>query len=142
MKRFALALIRAYQRWISPRKGFHCAHRVHRGGAGCSAVGARLIRRHGLWHGLRLLRERLRRCGAVHAQARRPLVAQRGDCDIGCIDVPGADCDGPGRFRLCDLGDCCSSCDWPTRDRNRDRKRPEPRRHKTDTEPTRRFHRR
>jgi uncharacterized protein len=138
VRRFALALIGAYQRWISPRKGFHCAYRVHCGGAGCSAVGARLIRRHGLWAGLPLLRERLRRCGAVHAHApaRRPLAAQRGDCDIGCIDLPDLDCDGPGRWRLCDAADCCSACDWPSRER----KKLQPRRHGSDTKVTRRFH--
>ena len=40
----ALGLIRAYQRWVSPYKGFACAHRVHRGGPSCSVVGAQVVR--------------------------------------------------------------------------------------------------
>jgi len=121
MRALALRLIRAYQRWLSPRKGFVCAHRVHRGGAGCSAVGFRLIRRHGLWHGWPLLRERLRRCAAVAAASgRRPLAGQRGDCDL---PVPDCDVDGNGCQR-CACDACSSGCDWP----RRDRKKPEPRR--------------
>lgn len=140
MKRLALALIRAYQRWISPRKGFTCAYRLHGGGAGCSGVGARLIRRHGVWNGLPLLRERLRRCGEVHRQwhAARPLAAQRGDCDIGCIDLPGLDCEGPGRLNPLDACDCCS-CDWPSR-KDGEKKRERRRRHESDTRPSRQIH--
>lgn len=102
-RRLALALIRAYQRWISPYKGFACAHRVRLGGPSCSKVGARLLRRHGLRKGLPLLRLRLRHCGEVHRKAwtpYRPLAAQRGDCDFDC-----GGCD-------LDVGDCADcSCD-------------------------------
>jgi putative component of membrane protein insertase Oxa1/YidC/SpoIIIJ protein YidD len=94
MRRLALSLIHAYQRWISPHKGFACAHRVHLGGPSCSTVGARLIRRFGLRKGLPVLRLRLQRCGDVHRlhhpRWTRPLAAQRGDCDLPC-DLP---CDG------------------------------------------------
>lgn len=123
MKRIALALIRAYQRWISPHKGFACAHRLHHGGASCSQAGFRLIRRHGLWNGYPLLRERLRRCGAIAASAQqRQLAAQRGDCDC---DLPGLDCDiDTPRCRSCACDACSSGCDWPSRDKKeRERKR-------------------
>jgi len=134
----ALAAIRGYQRFISPHKGFACAWRVHTGGASCSALGLRVIRRHGLWRGLQLLRERTYRCGVAHRRcghARGPgisaLVAQQGHCDLSC-DAP-ADCSGPGHCHLphCDLspGECCDcasgcgdcgsggggNCDWPAR---------------------------
>jgi putative component of membrane protein insertase Oxa1/YidC/SpoIIIJ protein YidD len=39
VKRLALAAIRGYQRWISPRKGFRCALRTATGGDSCSAYG-------------------------------------------------------------------------------------------------------
>lgn len=117
MKPIALALIRAYQRWISPYKGFACAHRLHGGGASCSQAGFRLIRRHGLWKGLPLLRERLRRCGAIAASAsQRPLAAQRGDCDL-------PDCSPQCLSCACDLA---NGCDWPRRDK-RDQGRSRPR---------------
>ena len=57
--RWALRAIRAYQRHLSPRKGFCCAHRGATGGDSCSAHGYRVIARCGLRKGLRLLRRRL-----------------------------------------------------------------------------------
>jgi len=109
MRSLLLALIRLYQRHLSPRKGYGCAYRLHCGGAGCSGLGLRAIRWKGSWTGLWLLRERLARCAAVHAQAhpqRRPPALQRGDCDCGGCDLPGVDgCD------VCDLGDACDCCD-------------------------------
>ena len=111
----ALALIRAYQRWISPHKGFSCAHRVRLGGPSCSQVGARLIRLHGLRQGLPLLRERLRRCGDVHREAApryRP-VGVRGDCDCGGVDLDCfADC--------CECGSNCNLFNSAKRDQRRE----------------------
>jgi putative component of membrane protein insertase Oxa1/YidC/SpoIIIJ protein YidD len=64
----ALALIGAYQRYLSPRKGYVCALRAARGGRSCSRYGARAIARAGLWSGTRLAWRRLQAC-AVAAQA-------------------------------------------------------------------------
>ena len=109
-RRLVLAAIRAYKRHVSPRKGFACAWRVHRGGASCSTLGYRAVSRHGVFRGLGILDRRLERCRAVHerqAGARRPagaLRAQAGFCD-GC-DAPS--CDGPA----CDTPSChAPSCD-------------------------------
>ena len=113
MRELALAAIGVYQRYISPHKGFCCAYRAHTGAASCSALGARVIRRHGLFAGCVLLRQRLKRCGEVYRQChppgQRPLAAQRGDCDVGC-DTPGDGCD------VSDACDCCD-CDFPDRKR-------------------------
>ena len=51
MKSVALPGIRLAQRWISPRKRFPCAYRVHTGNASCSWLGYRAIRRFGVWQG-------------------------------------------------------------------------------------------
>lgn len=111
MRQLALLAIRLYQRHLSPLKGFCCAYRVHTSRAGCSALGARVIRRFGVLGGLVLLRQRLRRCSDVHRWAHpawhRPPAGQRGDCDIG-----GLDCD------VCDLCNC-ADCDRPKRRRDR-----------------------
>ena len=49
MLRFAgLALIGAYQRYLSPRKGFRCAYGVLHGGGTCSSIGKRLLREQGM----------------------------------------------------------------------------------------------
>ena len=92
----ALRAIRAYQRFLSPRKGFSCAYRCATGRDGCSGYGYRVIGSFGLLAGLALLRRRLRLCGETHR--RRPVVPnpvlyyQRGDCDLPC-DIP---CDAVG----------------------------------------------
>ncbi len=127
----ALAAVRAYQRWVSPHKGFACAHRVHRGGRGCSAVGARLLRRYGVWNSWPLLRQRLRACGEVHRTHHRAprrlftglTLRQRGDCDLPC-DLGG--CDGPGGGGKWSALDCCScGCDlfdWGDRKKREERR--------------------
>ena len=136
LKHLALSLIHAYQRWISPHKGFACAHRVHLGGPSCSKVGARLIRRFGLRKGLPVLRLRLQRCGDMHRlhhpRWTRPLAAQRGDCDLPC-DLPCDGGDAPsGRSAWRCLGNCadcgCSPCDLL--DFNRKKRDKEPSRSK------------
>jgi len=124
MRQAILAAIRFYQRYISPYKGFHCAYRVHTGHASCSAFGYRAVRRHGVFGGLQLIRERTYRCGVVHRRYREtlghPVHGQRGVCDVGC-DLP---CDpgchlphGIGLSDACDLLSCCDcgGCDWPGR---------------------------
>jgi len=112
MRRLILFALRGYQRFVSPHKGFACAYRVHTGGASCSTLGLRAVRRFGALRGLGVLRRRLHLCGVAHRRfmtpLRRPPSAQRGDCDPGC-DLP---CD------VCDPG----SCDWNDRARRRRRK--------------------
>ena len=41
-------LIGAYQRRVSPRKGWGCAHRVAHGGASCSVAVREVVRRRGV----------------------------------------------------------------------------------------------
>lgn len=131
LQALALALIRAYQSYLSPYKGFACAYRLHCGRAGCSALGYRAIRGQGLWRGLGVLRLRLRRCGEVHRRCRQRslpgfggLAAQRGFCDLGCDAPDCSACDAPDLrsfSRLIDSASCCDccSCDWPTRRQNK-----------------------
>ena len=113
-KRLALCAIRAYQRFLSPWKGFSCSYRVLTGHDSCSTYGYRVIARHGLRIGLPLLQRRLRACGerhrqhlALHPQVRRRVrrQAQAGFCDC---DVPLLDC-------ACDCADVANllSCNWP-----------------------------
>ena len=88
LTRLALLSIRAYQRYLSPVKGFSCALRVATGGDSCSAYGYRVIDRRGIRQGIGLLRRRLKACGNAHRQnigrAHGPLHAQRGECDLPC----------------------------------------------------------
>lgn len=124
MRALVLMAITAYQRYLSPYKGFCCAYRAHTGRAGCSGLGYRAVRRYGVWSGLRVLRRRMYLCGVAYRRyappSQRPHRAQRGDCDFGC-DLPcDFNCDlprGKSCFRFGDLLNCCDcgSCDWPDR---------------------------
>ncbi|WP_416208578.1 membrane protein insertion efficiency factor YidD [Acidovorax sp.] len=62
----AVAAIGAYQRYVSPYKGFCCAHRARTGHASCSQFARRAIERCGLLAGLSLLRRRLLTCAASY----------------------------------------------------------------------------
>lgn len=113
----ALNAIRAYQRFVSPHKGFLCAYAVHTGRCGCSELGYRAIQRYGLAKGWEVLRLRMALCGVAyrrHAGVRlRPPARERGDCDC---DLP-CDLDWStmnGRCDWADAFDCCDvdSCDW------------------------------
>lgn len=97
MKRPVLAAITAYQRYLSPLKGYSCAFRVHTGRDSCSAYGKRAIARHGLVAGLLLLNRRMEDCGALHHQHHaRPAPSalhrrQAGFCSMGDIFEFGCD---------------------------------------------------
>ncbi|SDA42718.1 MULTISPECIES: membrane protein insertion efficiency factor YidD [unclassified Janthinobacterium] len=118
-KHLALWTIRAYQRYLSPWKGFSCAYRVLTGRDSCSAYGYKVIARHGLRAGLPLLQRRLRACGERHRQhlARQPQARHRArrqaqagycDCDLPC-DLPSMDC----LDKACGAADIVDCCDWP-----------------------------
>ena len=98
MKRPALAAIAAYQRYLSPLKGFGCAFRVHTGRDSCSQYGKRVIARHGLAVGLLLLQRRMADCGHLHHlhQPSRPALSARhrrqaGFCSWGEVFEFGCD---------------------------------------------------
>jgi uncharacterized protein len=136
LKTIALRAIELYQKYLSPRKGFSCAYRVHAGGMGCSGFGKHAIRKHGFFLGLVLLRRRLAKCswhahqhtncsGAPSPQVRVTYAAggrfknQGGfvDADCGGCDAPDCDlpsCEGPS----CEMPACeapsCEGALWDT----------------------------
>ncbi len=92
----AIAAISQYQRHLSPRKGFSCAHRMAYGGESCSQHVKYLIATVGLLEAMALAPQRFRACG----QAYRLLKAQG-----------GATREDPERLRQ--RAQCCSdlACD-------------------------------
>lgn len=119
----ALWLIAIYQRWISPRKGFRCAHSVLHGGPGCSGFAKQAIREHGLWQAVAHIRQRFRDCRtSMHtllsqqaeppedelsqadletARRQRKKNKREGwctwnDCALASCEAPGACCSGAG----------------------------------------------
>ena len=99
MRELVILAIRAYQRFVSPYKGFCCAYRVHTGRCSCSEFGRRAVKRKGVFTGLMLIDARLQRCGDVHRSRR--LHAQRGVVHCDLPDLSASD--------ACDCADACSS---------------------------------
>ncbi len=81
----ALAAIDAYQRHLSPHKGFTCASLVVSGGLSCSAAVASLISDRGLLAAVPGIMARFAGCAraARHADAR-----VQGVCCCGPIPIP------------------------------------------------------
>lgn len=65
VRQFAIASIKLYQRYISPHKGFACAHRVLYGGESCSGYVKRAIAQKGLLEALSSAGERFDACKAA-----------------------------------------------------------------------------
>lgn len=99
LRHLALWLIRFYQRYISPHKGYACAYRLAYGGSGCSGIGLRLIRRYGVLSGCLLLQKRLAYCRYAHLRLRTATRAKWAHRQQGYCDPP------------CDAGCCDSPCD-------------------------------
>ncbi len=79
-------LIRGYQRNLSPRKGWSCAHRVAHGGASCSAAVRDLVAHRGVVRAVVPTAARFVACYQAAA-----LLAQtdvRGVCCCGGIPIP------------------------------------------------------
>ena len=119
MRSAALFAITLYQRYLSPYKGYCCAYRSYTGGASCSMLGFRVIRRFGVWDGLKLLRDRLALCGVAYrrwVRARLPARKQKGF-------VEGLCCDPSIAFAFCDPTAACHLIDWLSRDKKKDERR-------------------
>lgn len=116
----AIKAINFYQKYISPYKGFRCAHGIATGEISCSGYGKKVIKKFGLFTGLKLLNRRFYDC-SWHAKqlnkikdfakdnvykVYRPATGYRlnqggfVDCDCGGCDAPS--CDMPS----CNVGDC------------------------------------
>jgi putative component of membrane protein insertase Oxa1/YidC/SpoIIIJ protein YidD len=132
MSAVAVAGIDLYRRYLSPLKGFSCAHNhVHRAGS-CSTYGREVYAAHGLIDATRLMRARFAECKAAGAvvHASRPgvrgTVSDAGGAPTAAQDedeakkkaessrwnpldcVPSGDC-GLGSADMCAIDICSCS---------------------------------
>jgi len=100
------SLIGAYQRRVSPHKGFSCAYRVGKGRSSCSAFGKRAVFKAGLLLFIPLLLRRFRKCSreatALKAQQRLPLYER-----VGCTWENCGDANYDARDDALLQGACC-----------------------------------
>lgn len=85
----ALSSIDVYQRWLSPLKGFRCAHAALFGGESCSAAVRRLVSEQGLVGGRAEIAARFQTCRQAYGHL---LGAQatgvQGVCCCGPVPIP------------------------------------------------------
>src|SRR5688572_8216150 len=100
--------IEAYQRFISPYKGFRCAHRAVHGRDSCSQFAKRVAAKRGVLAMFGLLRRRFTECSVAaqvldyesreaqrQAKQQQQQEKRESSCFDGC-DVPSSGCDcGP-----------------------------------------------
>lgn len=109
----ALSGIYAYQRWLSPRKGYRCAHGVLHGGPGCSGYAKERIAEVGLWKAIPDIRQRFADCGAAAdtiVQQRRSSMSdeQRARARASGRRASTGCCDGPTAcFESLPFASCC-----------------------------------
>ena len=100
MRLLANFAIRFYQKFISPYKGFRCAHKAVHGGDSCSEAVRKIILAQGLFGGYGNIRQRFNDCSAAYQQLqerqrkdKRSCKERRRDCreKADCLPDPG-DC--------------------------------------------------
>lgn len=89
LQKFALTGIALYQRWLSPHKGFRCAHAALYGGLSCSGAIARIIEQDGLTS--RAIPARFTACRQASGHLSRQMMGDarlRGVCCCGPLPIP------------------------------------------------------
>lgn len=71
-------VIRGYQHYVSPYKGFMCAHRALQGGMSCSAYALEQFQTKKLWEAYTAMRARMRECGVLYREhlSKQPIEVQ------------------------------------------------------------------
>jgi uncharacterized protein len=113
LDRLALSAIGGYQRHLSPRKGYACAHRVAHGGTGCSGYAKQAIATQGLLRAIPLIRARFSACRDAAKELQEDKARRKKDkwYDNGCFHS-GCDCSGCDLpLRGCGKADATPNCD-------------------------------
>lgn len=109
----SLGAIWSYQKFISPHKGFRCAHSVLQGGTGCSGFAKACIKEHGLIKAIPLIRGRLKECGELaraHKAKKQNICCDHGDIEDDIEDLHHEDGLEGGRRKRKDHCDPCDGC--------------------------------
>ena len=114
--RLAAEAIRLYQRYISPRKGFRCAHRALHGRRSCSEFARRAVLRKGLVKMLAILRQRFAACATsakkLHYERKQRRKSRQIDWTRDGVDCATEACVNGGSAG-CDVDPCVTGVDVP-----------------------------
>ncbi|MBD1901345.1 membrane protein insertion efficiency factor YidD [Trichocoleus sp. DQ-A3] len=127
IRQIAIASIGGYQRHISPRKGFSCAHRLLYKGESCSQYAKRMIAQQGLVAAIATVRQRFRACKIAN-QILQARYSSQADSDrskrerrnrnwgCNCDDYGAVDCVSGVSELSCEALDCFSEMDFASLD--------------------------
>lgn len=101
----AIEIIGGYQRHISPRKGYSCAHRIVHGGDSCSQYVKKTLAEKNLFDATLLARQRFRACSIAYLSSKDQVVGTFaptvGPTDFCTPEMVGACCAIFGIFKIC-----------------------------------------
>jgi len=60
-----------YQRFLSPYKGYSCAHGVYHGRSSCSHWAIRIIKKHGIFMFVPLMKKRIKACQMAYEEIKK-----------------------------------------------------------------------
>ena len=104
-----LFLIRIYQKYISPHKGYQCAHGVLTGKDSCSEAVTKIIQQVGFFSGLGLIRQQFEDCRHAAEILKKKKEKRKRDDNDKCCESCAFHTKQEACSRSCDLdGDCCS----------------------------------
>lgn len=133
LRQITTTSISGYQKYISPRKGFSCAHRLLYGGESCSQYVKRIVSQQGLTLALKASRKRFQACREANQilrarynrytyasqnheeeQERNKQKRNNAHYSNDCSNCASGDCDAIAACLTTDPGDCgtpdCGDC--------------------------------
>lgn len=104
-------MITGYQKFLSPHKGFSCAHRILYGEESCSQYVKRAVREHGLRQAVLMSRDRFQACKAAHQILRSRFSQEEDERDRLRRNVD-RNCNNESCNNCADAADCADvSCE-------------------------------
>ena len=109
--RAALGGIWIYQTYISPRKGFRCAHSVLHNGTGCSGYAKQAIRDRGVFYAIPPIRQRFKECKVAYFTLRndqeQPDEPDKTKKSDSCTERMRDGCCDAAIYEGCNVGSSC-----------------------------------
>ena len=98
-----IKLILSYQKYLSPHKGYCCAHTALHGKASCSSWAIRVLKKQRLSLFLPLMKRRFQACNQAH----KNLEKEKSEINKNHDTVDPCPCKGQP------VADCCLGCGFP-----------------------------
>ncbi|BDX08547.1 hypothetical protein MACH26_40680 [Planctobacterium marinum] len=115
MKTISILAIRIYQKFLSPYKGFRCAHAALYKGDSCSNAVLKIIEQQGLVRGYCLIRQRFNDCKAAHVvlvEKKDKDKKEKGKWYDCCDPSPACNVTSCSKNKGCDLPELPCDCSF------------------------------